>query len=282
MLVLLNLFLAIIKAIAWIKTGSLAVFSELFNSGIDTLYSILILGGIYISTKEPTDKYPEGYRRLEPFIAILVGVGIIVTSILILLNTINSIVKEQVTVIDETSAIIVLILSAVTKYILYRYCMKVYDQTNSSILAAVGVDNRNDILTIIVALIGVVFSVFGRGEIDAYAAIVVAVAILYSGTSIVRDNIQYILARSVPEDIKNNIRQIVLKNPEVEGVHDLRVHYSGPEIDISVHLEVSGGLTIEEGHKIEKEVIEELKKNCSNPINEINLHIDPKSLEEWK
>lgn len=280
-LVLLNFFLALLKTIAWIHTDSLAVFSEATNSWIDTLYSILILAGVFISTKDPTEQYPEGYRRIEPFIAIITGIGVIITSLLIARTAAQTILTGESNVISEVSAITVLAFSGLTKYIMYRYCIRIYNTTKSPIIRAVGVDNRNDILTIIVALTGLVATSVGF-NVDAYAASLVSVAILYSGITILKQNAEYVLARSVPDDQKQQIKNVALDNEKVEGLHDVRVHYSGPQIDVSMHLEVPGGLTIEEGHEIERSVSEEIHSVCDEEINEINLHTDPKSLKEWE
>lgn len=280
-LVILNLFLALLKTIAWLHTDSLAVFSEAANSWIDTVYSLLILVGIFISTKDPTEQYPEGYRRIEPFIAIVTGIGVVITALVVARGAAETILTGNSEVVSESSAITVLVFSGLMKYVMYRYCIKIYQQTKSPIIMAVGIDNRNDILTIIIALTGLLATTIGF-QIDAYAAILVSVAILYSGITILKKNSEYVLARTVPEEQKESIRKVALENENVKGLHDVRIHYSGPQIDVSMHLEVPGGLTIEEGHEIEKKVSDRIQKVCEDEINEINLHTDPKSLEEWE
>lgn len=280
-LVILNLFLALLKTIVWLHTDSLAVFSEAANSWIDTVYSLLILVGIFISTKDPTEQYPEGYRRIEPFIAIVTGIGVVITALVVARGAAETILTGNSEVVSESSAITVLVFSGLMKYVMYRYCIKIYQQTKSPIIMAVGIDNRNDILTIIIALTGLLATTIGF-QIDAYAAILVSVAILYSGITILKKNSEYVLARTVPEEQKESIRKVALENENVKGLHDVRIHYSGPQIDVSMHLEVPGGLTIEEGHEIEKKVSDRIQKVCEDEINEINLHTDPKSLEEWE
>lgn len=280
-LVLLNFFLAVFKTVAWIHTDSLAVFSEATNSWIDTVYSILILAGVSISTRDPTERYPEGYRRVEPFIAIITGIGVVITSLLIARSAFKAIFIGNSDAVSELSAIAVLILSGLVKYIMYRYCLRVYDRTKSPIIRAVGVDNRNDILTIGVALMGLLATYIGF-KLDAYAALLVSVAILYSGVTILKQNSEYILARTVPKEQKQSMKKVALDNKEVKGLHDIQIHYSGPQVDVSMHLEVSGGLTIEQGHNIEKKVSEQIREVCEEDINEINLHTDPKTLGEWK
>lgn len=275
-----NLILALLKTGVWVVTGSLSILSEAVNSWVDTVYSGVVVLGLFASTKEPTGKYPEGYRRIEPFVAIFISLGIILTALFVGYKAIQSI-NTTYQISNEYVGIIILLISAAVKLGLYKYCMKIYKSTNSPIMKAIGVDNRNDILTGIIAFIGIIGSMLGYSTIDTYGAIIISIAILYSGIDILIENSEYVLARSVPDEEVERIKESALSNESVQGLHDVQIHYSGPQVDVSMHLEVDGGLSIEEGHKIERSVADNIRERSEYPINEINLHIDPKSLYEW-
>jgi divalent metal cation (Fe/Co/Zn/Cd) transporter len=49
-----------------------------------------------------------------------------------------------------------------------------------------------------------------------------------------------------------------------------------------MHIEVPGGLSIEQAHKIELKTADNIRDCAEEPINEINIHTDPESLNEWK
>ena len=281
-LVLGNLFLALIKTGSWIYTDSLALQSESVNSWIDTVYSLVVLIGVVVSTREPNERFPEGHHRVEPFISIVIGVGVIVTAAAVGSNALSGILSPQRNVEEIEIGLGVLVLSAVMKYAMYKYCNTKHSQAESPLLRAVAIDNRNDVLTILVAFIGIVGYNLGIFILDAIAALLVSIAIAYSGLNILRDNVGYVLGESVDKDEKEKLTNEALAPENINGVHDVKIHYSGPRVDVSMHLEVDGGITVEEAHKIETTVGSRIREASSNPINEINLHVDPKSLDEWE
>jgi len=52
---------------------------------------------------------------------------------------------------------------------------------SSPAIIAAGIDSRNDVLVSLIALIGVICSVYGLAVFDVVAAIIIALFILYSG-----------------------------------------------------------------------------------------------------
>jgi len=147
-------------------------------------------------------------------------------------------------------------------------------------VVATAKDNRNDILTAGAALVGVVGASVGYPLLDPLAAVVVAVGILYTGYEVVRDNVAYLVGAAPPEDLRREILERALAHDQVQGAHDVIAHYVGPEIDVSLHIEVEGELTLYEAHDIETEVIQSIKSLPE--VDDVFVHVDPKELGEWK
>ena len=177
-------------------------------------------------------------------------------------------------------AVGVLLLSAVTKYGLYRYCLRVGRESNSPALVATAKDNRNDIRTASAALVGVAGALAGYPVADPLAAVVVAVGILYTGVEVVRDNVRYLVGSAPPANLRKEILERALDHPQVRGAHDVIAHYVGPEIDVSLHIEVEGELTLNEAHDIETEVIQSIESLPE--VDDVFVHVDPRELGEWK
>jgi cation diffusion facilitator family transporter len=145
---------------------------------------------------------------------------------------------------------------------------------------ATALDNRADVLTASAALVGVLGASAGFPRADPLAAIVVSIGILYTGYEIVRDNVNYLVGGAPSEDLRAEIVTRALAHPDVKGAHDVIAHYVGPEIDVSLHIEVEGDLTLREAHRIETEVIQAIQS--LSEVDDVFVHIDPKELGEWK
>ncbi|WP_276298979.1 cation diffusion facilitator family transporter [Halorussus lipolyticus] len=276
-----NVLLVVAKGLVWWTTGSLAVGSEAVNSLADSAYSLVILAGLYLTTQPPDFSHPHGHERIEPFVSLFIALGVFAAGGAVLWRSVSSVLAGSVSTAPVSpSAVAVLVGTAVVKFGLYRYCLRVAEETHSPALTATALDNRNDILTASAALVGVLGSTVGLPVLDPLAAGVVSVGILYTGYEIVQDNVDYLVGSAPPEELRVEIVQRALSHPDVEGAHDVIAHYVGPEIDVSLHIEVEGDRTLFEAHDIETEVMESIRE--LDEVDDVFVHVDPKELGEWK
>jgi len=275
-----NLALALLKGAVWLTTGSLAVQSEAVNSAADTAYSLVIVAGLYLTTRPPDFEHPHGHERIEPFVSLFVAAGIFAAGGVVLWQASRALLTGTVAVTQGPYAVGVLLVSAVAKYGLYRYCLAAGSERNSPALVATAKDNRNDILTAGAALVGVAGATAGYPLADPLAAVVVAAGIIYTGVEVVRDNVAYLVGAAPPEGLRREILERALDHDQVRGAHDVIAHYVGPEIDVSLHIEVEGELSLYEAHDIETEVIQSIQ--ALPEIDDVFVHVDPRELGEWK
>ena len=275
-----NLLLALAKAVVYWESGSLAVGSEAVNSFADTAYSLVVLAGLYLTTQPPDFEHPHGHERIEPFVSLVVAVGIVAAGAAVLWQAVRSVLAGAPSPRIGLPAVAVLVASAVLKYGLYRYVHRVGEERGSPALVATALDNRNDILTAAAALVGVLGAGAGFAVLDPLAAGVVSLGIFYTGYEVVRDNVDYLIGRAPPEDLRGEILRRALAHPDVEGAHDVIAHYVGPEVDVSLHIEVEGDRTLLEAHDIESEVVQSIRD--LDGVDDVFVHVDPEELGEWK
>ena len=275
-----NVVLAAAKGWVWLSTGSLAVGSEATNSLVDAVYATVVLGGLYLTTQPPDTHHPHGHERIEPFVALAIALGIFVAAGTIIWRSVSAILDGDVLVADAPAAVAVLAIAAVVKFGLYRYCLVAGRTHDSPALAAMALDNRNDVLTAGAALFGVLGAQFGVAVLDPLAATIVSVGIGYTGIEVVRDNVPYLVGGAASESLQTRIVRRALAHPDVEGVHDVIAHHVGPEVDVSLHIEIEGDRTLNEAHAIESAVVESIR--ALEHIDDVFVHIDPKELGEWK
>ncbi|CQH60444.1 transport protein (probable substrate zinc/cadmium/cobalt) [Halobacterium hubeiense] len=275
-----NLALVAAKGVVWWTTGSIAVGSEAVNSLADVAYSLVVLGGLYLTTQPPDFEHPHGHERIEPFVSLFVAVGVLAAGAGVIWSASTSLMAGSYGRSAGIAGVVVLAGTALGKYALYYYCLDVAERHHSPAIRATALDNRNDILTAGAALAGVLGSAAGYPILDPLAALVVALGILYTGYEIVRDNVNYLVGAAPPEDLRREILDRALTHPKVEGAHDVVAHYVGPEVDVSLHVEVEGEMTLYEAHDIETEIIQSVREIPE--VDDVFVHVDPKELGEWK
>jgi cation diffusion facilitator family transporter len=275
-----NVGLFAAKAVVWRATGSLAVGSEAANSLADAAYSAIVLAGLYLTTQPPDPDHPHGHERIEPFVALGVALGIFLAGGAVAYNAATTLLSGDVTVARGPVAAAVLAAGAAVKFGLYRTVLRVAEEQESPALRATALDNRNDILAAGAALFGVLGAQAGVPLLDPIAALVVSGAIVYTGIEVVRDNLAYLVGGAPPEELRAAILRRALAHPDVEGAHDVVAHYVGPEIDVSLHIEIEGTKSLAEAHAIETAVVDSIR--ALPEVDDVFVHVDPKELGEWK
>ena len=275
-----NITLVALKGAAWLLTGSLAVGSEAINSLTDVGYSVVILAGLHLTAQPPDSDHPHGHERIEPFVSLFIALAIFGAGVFVLWQAATAILTGDVGVATGRVGAAVLVVTIVAKWGLYHYCQSAGQRVNSPALVATAKDNRVDVLTASAALVGVVGASLGFPVLDPLAAGVVSLGILYTGVEIVQENVDYLVGRAPPADLREEIVQRALAHPEVDGVHDVVAHYVGPEIDVSLHVEVQGDRTLFEAHNIETDIVESIRD--IGEVDDVFVHVDPRELGEWK
>ncbi len=273
-----NLGLFGLKALAWWFSGSLAIGSEAINSLTDTAYSLVVVGGLYLTTQPPDVEHPHGHERIEPFVSLLIAAGILGVAAAVFYGAIRGVFIQTPSPPTGATAIVALLVTFAVKYLLYRYCLRIGQTYSSPAVRATALDNRNDLLTAGAALLGVVGAQSGYPILDPLAAGVVAVFVAHTGIEVGRRNLNYLLGAAPPESLRQQIIETALAQPEVHGVHDVVAHYVGPEVDVALHIEVEGDRTLREAHDIETRVRRTIE--ALDQIDDAFVHIDPQ--EEWK
>jgi cation diffusion facilitator family transporter len=274
-----NVALALAKGAVYASTGSLAVGSEAVNSVADAVYSLVVVAGLYVTTRPPDADHPHGHERIEPFVSLFVAVGVLAAGGAVLWQAIQAVLAGGSAEAGPL-AVVVLLATAGVKYLLFRYCLRVAETYHSPAVRASALDNRADILTAGAALVGVVGAALGYPVLDPLAGGLVALGILYTGWEIARDNVGYLVGRAPSEELHEDILSRALAHPEVEGVHDVVAHHVGPEVDVSLHIEVEGDRTVTEAHDIETEVMERIRE--MREVDDVFVHLDPRELGEWE
>ena len=275
-----NAALAVVKGLVWLETGSLAVGSEAANSLVDTAYSAVVVAGLYLTTRPPDFDHPHGHERIEPFVSLVITLGVLAVGVVLLWRSAATILAGDVRVARGPLALAVLGGTGAVKYVLYRYCLAAGEVHESPALVATALDSRIDVLTAGAAFLGVAGAQIGYPILDPLAAGAVALAVCHTGVGIARNNVNYLVGRAPSEDLRAEILDRALSHPDVEGVHEVIAHYVGPEVDVSLHIEIEGDRSVADAHDIETDVMGTIGEIAE--IDEVFVHVDPKELGEWK
>lgn len=270
--ILINAVLSVCKIVIGTIFNSISVTADGFNNLSDAGSSVITFIGFRMSGKPADNDHPFGHARIEYLTGLAMGVIILLLGAELVKSSVGKIRNPETTVFSQ-AMVLVLALSIILKLWLSYFNSKIADKISSSTMKAAAMDSRNDVISTAAVLISIYVAKFTGIEIDGYMGVLVALFIIYSGYSILKDILNPLLGEMPDPDFINKIEQKVLSYDGIINIHDLVVHNYGPnKYFASVHAEVDAKEDVLKSH----DIIDNIERDFARDLN-INLviHLDP-------
>ena len=270
--IVINLLLFALKLLAGTLAGSVAITADAFNNLSDAGASIVTLLGFRLAGQKPDPEHPFGHGRIEYISGLIVSLVILLMGFELLRDAVGAILHPEAV---ECSALTVsiLLISICAKFYMYCYNRGVGKKIGAAAMQATAADSLSDCAATAAVLLATLAGYFLGWRIDGWCGLVVSLLILWAGFQAARDTLSPLLGQPPTEEFVQQIRDIVMANKTVCGIHDLVVHDYGPgRVMISLHAEVPAHGDIlalhDEIDNVEKELHDKL--GC-----EAVIHMDP-------
>ncbi|MEZ5572979.1 MAG: cation diffusion facilitator family transporter [Halioglobus sp.] len=273
MAVALTLILA--KTIAWMLTDSVVVLATLIDSTLDAMASLLNLLAVHHAITPADKEHRFGHGKAEALAGLGQSAFIAGSAGFLLLESVRRLLNP-VPITSFGPGLVVMLFSIAATLALMAFQRYVISKTDSTAIKADALHYRTDFLVNTSVIVALLLAVKGWVGFDALFAIGIAIYILYSSWSIVRQSLDDLMDRELPNEERENIKRIALAHSSVRGMHDLRSRRSGIDTFIQLHLELDDNLTLLHAHEISDAV--EFKLLEAYPSAEIIIHIDPISV----
>lgn len=270
--------LIVAKAGAWILTGSVSLLSTLIDSLLDALASTVNLLAIRHAAQPADKEHRFGHGKAEP-LAGLAQAAFVSGSAAFLVFQAMERLFHPVRIEHSNAGIAVMVFSMAMTLGLVLFQRFVVNRTNSVAISADALHYRSDLLVNTAVIVALVLSAhFGLNIADPVLALMVAVYILVSAKDIFLSSYHMLMDRELPDEDRDRIRAIALRNPQVISVHDLRTRSAGTRSFIQFHLELNGDLKLREAHAIADAVMASIEE--AFPSADVLIHEDPHGVPE--
>lgn len=271
-----NVFLATLKIVIGLVSGSLSIISEAIHSLSDFLASILTFFSVIKSSKPADNDHPYGHGKYEDMAGFVEGILIVFASFYILFEASKKIIFGINTNTENYLGIIVMLLAVFLNIIVSKLLFIVAKESNSIALFADGQHLRTDVYSSFGVLIGLILmKLTGYHLLDPIIAILIAVIIFRTGYNISQKASQNLLDHSLPQENIDAIKQIIknLSSDVKLKRNGIKARQIGASKDIDIVLQFAGNTTLCACHKICDEIEQQIQKiypNCS-----ISIHSEP-------
>ena len=273
-----NLLLAVGRTVVGITGHSPALLADGINSTSDVAYLIVVRIFMTLARKPPDREHPFGHRQLESIAALVTGSFVMATAIAIFWNAINQVYQllsgQSEFPGAKAIALWVALFSGLVKVGLYLFTRNVSRQTGSLAVLALARDHRNDVFSVSTATLGIVMARAGYIWFDPLAAAVVALVILATGITILRDSSASLMDLFPSQPVAQRIRELLESVPGIEEVEEIRVHQIGHYLMVDVVIGVDGTLTVAAGDEIANQAEQRLYGGLEF-LRHVSVHYHP-------
>lgn len=270
--ILCNVLLFTGKFIVGLMAGSAAVMADAVNNLLDASSSVVTLLGFRMAQRPADQGHPYGHGRYEYLAGLLVAGIILLSGGDQARTAFERILRPEATAFTGVT-FGVLGASMLVKLWMCGFFRKLGAKIQSTTLSATAIDSRNDVIASGSVLVCCCLEYLFQIKLDAYAALAVALFILYSGVKLTGETISPLLGKKADDELIEQISQLVLSHEQVLGIHDLLVHDYGPgRCYASVHAEMSAA----EDPIVSHEIIDHIEKETMERMNvHLVIHFDP-------
>ena len=270
--IICNVIMFVFKLAAGFISGSISITADAFNNLSDAGSSAVTLLGFRLAGKKPDTDHPFGHGRIEYISGLIVAGLILLMGVELAKSSFDKILHPEA-VTFSLMAIAIMAASVCVKVYMWLYNRAVGRKIKSAAMEATATDSLSDTVSTLAVLLAMLIGKWTGLAVDGYVGLVVALFILFSAYKAAKETLSPLLGQAPDPALVQQIRDIVLSNDTVLGVHDLVVHDYGPgRLMITLHAEVPAHGDIMAMHdvidNIEKELMERL--HCHAVI-----HMDP-------
>ncbi len=231
--------------------------------------------GIRASIRPADADFPYGYGKIQFLTALFVGLVLLVGSISFMYYNIIHLHEGKVAAPSGLAIVGTLLTGAVCE-VMHRYMSCVGRENNNLVITAAAWDNRNDALSALAILLGVVAAWLGMTWADHLVALVVSLLVMRAGLMIVTDAVKGLLDARAPEHILKEVEEIVDFLPEVRCKKSLRGRRLGDTWELDIVLGVDQGLSVTQLHHLESNLIKQIYQQISH-IGHVHVSFIPNS-----
>jgi len=288
---IINTIISIIKGVAFLYTGNVAMFAETMHSLGDAANQFFVFIGSALSKKAPTEKFPNGFGRLVNLVllgAVLI-VGIMAFETIkegwhhVLHPTKSGGFMINILVLAVSTILETFVLFKAMKEILHEIDVKasglsIFAKSFANLGKAkpatklVFMEDFVATLGGLLAIIAVVIAHFTNfHQLEGIASMLIGAMMFFVVGKVFLDNAAGVIGQA-DEEMENKIGVLVMEDPDVKDIQDITVIKEGEDLHVELEIEIDPGLTVAAADDI-KDRLEE-KIMAEKGVVDVTIEID--------
>lgn len=269
------LFLALVKFIASLFSGSVALLASAMDSMVDFAVSAFNFLALKKAAQKPNENYNFGFDKIEALMGLLEGLFIAGVGAFVFYTSVEKIItKDEVD--DLNLSIFVMVFASFVTFLLILFLNRVAKRTQNLIVESDCLQYKSDLLNNVcmVLAFGVIY-VTNLHIIDAIFGILISIYTIYSAFKIIQKAYFYLMDKALSKDELTLIENIIKADKNILSFHELKSRKTPEMSYLSVHLVFCPALSLLKAHELADRLENEIKQSFKGKNLDIQIHLDP-------
>lgn len=274
-------FLALLKGIVGVHSGSTVLIADAVHTSLDIFASLAVWIGLKISLKNSGERFPYGYYKAENIAALLVSSLILFSGVELLKEGFAG-VNSPLEVEFQGLTLATAVFSVLMIYALSIYKRNVGIKIDSQALKTDARHSYTDVFSSIIVVIAVLGSMLGIPELNGLGVIVISLLIFKMGLESAREAVLSLMDAWLDKEASERIKQNILDIPGLVELEDLKLRKSGLVVFGEATVKVEGETDLKRVELLSEEIKTAVKKEIGNlehiivnakPVHNKNLRL---------
>jgi cation diffusion facilitator family transporter len=261
-----NLALAVIKALIGLLAASRALMASALYSVNDVLSAVTVLVSLRVARRPADGDHAYGHGKAE-FVAIGIVSTILAGGVIFILFFSVADILRGVKTPPHMIALLVAAATMATNEFLARRGFCAARMLGSPALRTSAEHNRADAISSIATLVGVGGAALGLHMADPVVAIFETVHIVWLSGSLLGHSLRGLMDAALPAEEVERISRACGELPGVKEVVKLRSRQAGPQAWIDMEVAVASEISVQEAHSVTRQVQQTIERVVNRAVS---------------
>ena len=273
--ILVNILIAVAKAVAGVMSSSQALVADAVHSASDLVTDLVVVFSVRYWVAPADEDHPYGHGKIEALVTLVISAALVLAAWELARTAVLSLVRGNADATPGVAALAVALGGIVLKEIIFVATRSVARRVKSTALEANAWHHRSDALSSIpvAAAVAVVWLFPSLWWVDAAGALVVSAFVLHVAWKLAKPALQELTDAQIGSKAEA-VATVALGVPGVKGVHKPRARRYGASFQADIHVQVDGGLSVAEGHAI-GHAVKKAVVSAGLDVDDIVVHVEP-------
>lgn len=266
---------AVVKLGAGVVTGSMSMISSAIDSLGDLFVSIANLFVVRYGSRPPDDDHNYGHAKIEGLGAMFEGGFIFAAGLFIIYESIHKAIVGEESHDSVLGLLVMLPVLAMTIGTVV-YLRRVARATGSLVVKSDALHYMTDVWVNVGVIVSLsLVKLTGRPIVDTIISVLIALFMLYSSVSVVREGFDVVMDKSLDREVCDALVALLTGYAAIESFHDFKTRRGKiPHVDF--HIVVRPDMTAKAVHDVFLD-LETKIRGIVGPSTKVLMHADPSS-----